>query len=76
MIDPQQTAGSVEEIAKALEPLIRRIIREELARLSKKDPNMFYLTPDMPIYKDMEEITKRKRQGGIELHSHDEVWGE
>lgn len=56
--------------------LIRRIIREELVRIVKKDPNMFYLDPEMPIYKDMEEIKQRKLQGNIELSSHDEVWGE
>jgi len=76
MSNPQQSSASLEEFAKALEPLIRKIIREELDRIVKKDPNMFYLDPEMPIYKDMEEIKQRKLQGNIELSSHDEVWGE
>ncbi len=74
MNHPQQL--SVNEIAKALEPLIRRVIREELKRIVKKEPDMFYLDPEMPLYKDMEEIKQRKAQGHIKLHSHEEVWGE
>ena len=72
----QQSSANMEEIAKALEPLIRRVIREELARIIKKEPDMFFLDPDMPLYKDMEKIKNRKDQGKIKLHSHQEVWGE
>ena len=72
----QQLSANIEDIAKALEPLIRRIIREELTRIVKKEPNMFYLDPEMQLYKDMEDIKQRKAQGHIKLHSHEEVWGE
>ena len=65
-----------EEISQILEPLIRRIIREELTRLIKAEPGTFYLNPDMPLYKDMEAILQQKAKGNIKLHSHDEVWGE
>ena len=30
---------------------------------------MFYLDPEMPLYKDMEEIKQRKTQDRIKLHS-------
>ncbi|MEA1945936.1 MAG: hypothetical protein U9N83_01390 [Thermodesulfobacteriota bacterium] len=73
---PQKTSDNMEEITKAIEPLIRRIIREELARIVKKEPDMFYLDPEMPLYNDMEEIKQRKTQRRIKLHSHEEVWGE
>ena len=73
MNQPQQFSAN--EIVKALEPLIRRIIREELTRIAQKEPNIFYLTPEMPLYKDMKDIKKKKAQGHIKLHSHDEVWG-
>lgn len=76
MNHPQQFSGNMEDIAKVLEPLIRRIIREELTRIVNKDPDMFYLYPEMPLYKDMEDIKQRKTQGYIKLHSHKEVWGE
>ncbi len=74
MTQPQQLSAN--EIAKALEPLIRRIIREELTRITKKEPDIFHLTPEMPLYKDMKNIKQRKARGHIKLHSHDEVWGE
>ncbi|MCP4373042.1 MAG: hypothetical protein GY797_33785 [Deltaproteobacteria bacterium] len=76
MNQPQQPSTDMEEIAKTLEPLIRRIIREELTRIVKKEPYMFYLNPEMPLYKDMEDIKQRKTMGHIKLHSHKEVWGE
>ncbi|MFH2091165.1 MAG: hypothetical protein ABIJ31_02275 [Pseudomonadota bacterium] len=68
--------GRAEEMTQILEPLIRRIIREELSRLVKAESGTFYLDPDVPIYKDMENILQRKAKGQVKLHSHDEVWGE
>lgn len=72
----QQDPGQAEEIGKMLEPMIRRVIREELTRIAKTEPGLFYLASDTPIYKDMEDIMQRKAQGSIKLHSHKEVWGE
>jgi hypothetical protein len=69
-------SANVEEIAKTLEPMIRKIIREELARLAKKDPAIFFLDPSMPLYEDMEDIKRRKERGEISFHSHEEVWNE
>lgn len=68
--------GRAEEMTQILEPLIRRIIREELSRLVKAESGTFYLDPDMPIYKDMENILQRKAKGHVKLYSHDEAWGE
>ena len=76
MNHPQKHSANMEELTKVLEPLIRRIIREELSRIVNKEPEIFYLGPEMPIYKDMEDINKRKAKGNIKLHSHKEVWGE
>ena len=36
MSHPQKTSDNMEDITKAMEPLIRRIIREELSRIVKK----------------------------------------
>lgn len=71
-----QNQERIEEIGHILEPLIRKIIREELAKIIKAAPGTFYLDPDMPLYKDMEETLQRKTKGHIKLHSHEEVWGE
>jgi len=39
-------------------------------------PNTFYLTPEMPLYADMEDIARRKGINDITLYSHEEVWNE
>lgn len=76
MNQTQKKPLDTENLTKILEPLIRRIIREELTRMAKKEPGMFYLNPEMPLYSDMEDILKRKTKGKTKLHSHEEVWGE
>ena len=76
MIHHRNTAVSIEELVNALEPLIRRIVREELARAVKKEPGIFYLEPDTPLYEDMAEIRERKMRKETVLFSHKEVWGD
>ena len=53
MNQSQQLSANMKEIEKTLEPLIRRIIREELTRIVKKEPDMFYLNSEIPLYKNM-----------------------
>jgi hypothetical protein len=65
-----------EELGKALEPLIRRIIREEFIRFANESAHFFLLSPDMPLYEDMEDIAARKISDDIKLYSHHEVWDE
>ncbi|MBN1907308.1 MAG: hypothetical protein JW927_19680 [Deltaproteobacteria bacterium] len=64
------------DLANTLEPMIRRVVREELLKVLKKNSDIFQLTPDMPIYDDMEDISQRKAQHKIKLHSHEEVWSD
>jgi len=68
--------NDTKEIANTLEPMIRRVVREELLRVLKMKPEIFQMKPEMPLYDDMEEISQRKAQDQIELHSHEEVWRE
>ena len=72
----QAKSIDVKELANTLEPMIRRIVREELLNVLRKDAGIFHLTPEMPLYEDMEEIRQRKEQDQIKLHSHEEVWSE
>ncbi len=72
----QMFTVSTADLSSLLEPLIRKVVREELARVVTKPPKTFYLAPDSPLYQDMAEILRRKEQGEIKLHSHAEVWGE
>ena len=59
-----------------LESIIRRVVREELAQILVKESDTFYIAPDSPLYKDMQEILHRREQGAVKLHTHAEVWGE
>ncbi len=76
MKTPQQVIISIEELQQTLEDVIRRVVREELSRLSEQGESIFYLSPDMPLYKDMQEISQRKAANDIELYPHHEVWNE
>ena len=67
---------NTKELANTLEPMIRRVVREELLKVLKKDADIFQLTPEMPLYEDMEDISQRKAQDKIKLHSHEQVWSE
>jgi hypothetical protein len=64
----------VEELIKALEPVIRRIIREELESVIEKQAGIFRLDPDTPLHNDMVEIKKRKENDELGFMSHEEVW--
>jgi len=70
MNTPQQINLRTDELQQVLEPLIRRIIREELFKVIQQTSNIFFLT----LYKDMEEIAQRKASHDIELLPHNEVW--
>jgi len=76
MNSPQQITLCTDELQQVLEPLIRRIIREELFKVIQQTSNIFFLNPDMPLYKDIEEIAQRKISHDIEFLPHDEVWNE
>ena len=41
----RETSVPIKDIAQILEPLIRRVVRQELARVVKKHPDVFVLTP-------------------------------
>jgi hypothetical protein len=71
---PQTINMSLEEFVSVLEPLVRRIVREELTRLLTKDPDIFCLNADSPLYEDMQDILRRKEQGKVKFYSHPEVW--
>nr|VFJ64754.1 MAG: hypothetical protein BECKDK2373B_GA0170837_11401 [Candidatus Kentron sp. DK] len=62
------------DLQQLLEPLLRRIIREELSKAVEQSPPVFPLNPEMPLYNDMLEIVSRKAFGEIDLLPHDEVW--
>ena len=66
----------IDKMINELEPLLRRLGREELGRVIEEKGNIFHLEPEMPLYQDMQEILQRKKEGKIELYSEEEVWNE
>jgi hypothetical protein len=64
------------DLMDLLEPLIRRVVREELAQVALRRPDVFYLAPDSPLRDDLIDILNRKEHGAIRLYSHAEVWNE
>ncbi|MBF0235367.1 MAG: hypothetical protein HQK65_20380 [Desulfamplus sp.] len=70
----QQILFDKENLLNILEPLIRKIIREELTNFVQQQHPIFFLNPDMPIYDEMKEISERKKEDAIQITSHDEVW--
>ncbi len=75
MIQAERTI-TADELIKAMEPAIRRIIREELERIADSRPEIFYIETDMPLYQDMLEIKKRSRENNLKFYSHEEVWSD
>jgi len=69
-----QIVFNVDDLVTTLEPLIRRIIREELAEVAIK--NTCYLEPNTPLYNDMQDIAERALLGQVKLYSDEEVWDE
>ncbi|MCI5128043.1 MAG: hypothetical protein D3907_05990 [Candidatus Electrothrix sp. AUS3] len=65
---------AIEEFIRALEPVIRRVVREELSAIVEQRPEVFHLDPDSPLYTDLTELKKRKDCGKLEFVSHEEVW--
>lgn len=62
-------------LSDLLEPLIRRVVREELLHFAAEHPDTFYLKPDSPLYADLLDIAECRAQGTLRLHEHAEVWG-
>lgn len=65
---------NAEELSRLMEPMIRKVVREELSRMISLRPDIFNLLPEMPLYADMQDILERKSIDRIQLHSHKEVW--
>lgn len=73
MMQPE-SAFVIQDFIKALEPVIRRVIREELHLIAEQQTGIFHLAPDSPLYADLAELNERKNNDGLEFVSHDEVW--
>ena len=57
-----------------LEAVIRKVVREELMAFATQDHGIFHLDKNSPLYKDMEDILKRKKSNQLTFHAHEKVW--
>jgi len=57
-----------------LEALIRRVVREELARAWEEE-GVVYLDDDSPLYQDLLEIRAMKERGEIRVLPREEAFG-
>ncbi|MGH7596482.1 MAG: hypothetical protein ACREOI_09020 [bacterium] len=60
---------------KDLERLIRHAVRDEIAKIVRKQPAIFHIEPETPLYEDMKEIARLKKQGKIKVYSRQEAFG-
>ena len=58
-----------------LERVVRKVVRQELFRLVRGKSAAGAIEKGSPIYKDLLEISRRKKQGRLKLHSQAKVFG-
>jgi hypothetical protein len=72
----QNLKMTAEELLKVLEPLIRRVVREELTEILQQFTKTVYISQESPLYRDMQDILVRKASQELEFMTHEEVWRE
>lgn len=60
---------------KELEQLIRHAVRDEIAKLVRKQSDLFYLEPETPLYEDMKTIARMKKRRKVRVYSRQEAFG-
>jgi len=66
---------NADELIQLLEPLMRRIVREELAEFIANEPDVLHLEPGSPLYEDMVTLRHQAKVGQVKLLSYQEVFG-
>jgi uncharacterized membrane protein YfbV (UPF0208 family) len=72
----QNLKMTTEELLKVLEPLVRRVVREELTEILQQFTKTVYILQESPLYRDMQDILVRKASQELEFMTHEEVWRE
>lgn len=60
---------------KDLERIIRHAVRDEMEKLARKQPNIFYLEPETPLYEDLKAIMRAKKRGKVKIYTRQEAFG-
>ena len=57
-----------------LERVVRKVVRQELFRMVRGKAGAGAIEKGSPIYKDLLEISRRKKQGRLKLHPRSKVF--
>jgi len=55
---------------------VREIVRSELARTGAEVIEPWMSDPESPLYQDMQDLLKRKKEGRLKFYTYEEVLGE
>jgi len=58
-----------------LEKFIRRAVHDEITKLVRQQPAIFYLEPATPLYEDLATIARLKKRGKAKVYSRQEAFG-
>ena len=59
-----------------LERVVRKVVRQELFRIVRGKAGVGAIEKGSPIYKDLLDISRRKKQGRLNLHPRSKVFGD
>jgi hypothetical protein len=68
-------SGAVVVNLDKLERVVRKVVRQELSRLVHKRKGESGIEVGSPLYEDLLEITRRKKQGRVKLYPRSRVLG-
>ena len=58
-----------------LERVVRKVVRQELSRMVRKSASGNAIEKGSPIYRDLLDMARRKKQGRVKLHPRSRVFG-
>ena len=58
-----------------LEQVVRKVVRQELSRIVRKGKGESEIETGSPIYEDLLDITRRKKQSRVKLYPRSKVLG-
>ena len=70
----RNSAAIVVDLEK-LERVVRKVVRQELFRIVRGKAGAGAIEKGSPIYKDLLDISRRKKQGRLKLHPRSKVFG-
>lgn len=70
-----RNTGAVVVNSEKLERLVRKVVREELSRIVRRGKADTGIEIGSPVYEDLLDITRRRKQGRVKLLPRSKVFG-